>query len=222
MEKAGEVYMKNQRKQRKKRRKKTHTHGFSLSFRYIVRGTTQSERIHMSEYNLEDTPSAYLSHDHRYIDRLFERALQHDTVDMLLYTKFRIRLLRHIAIEEQLVLPVIRKHLPGGFPMETQLRLEHGALAALLVPPPDTDVTDVLACLLRKHNALEEAHGTLYELLDNCARLEDDDVTAAIRNHPEPPLSRFINNPMALEPAKRALDRAGYSFDALLREARTS
>jgi hypothetical protein len=163
--------------------------------------------------------SEYLSADHRRIEELFLEAIETaDGIDMASYDHFRSTLLRHIAIEEKIVLPLIRKHLPGGFPMEAQLRLEHGAIASLLAPPPEPPVLYAIQALLLRHNELEEAHGTLYDLLNDCVSRDDGDAVAAMLAYPEVPLSRHLNNPLALEPARRALLRAGYDMDMLVQE----
>ncbi|HOJ02455.1 MAG TPA: hemerythrin domain-containing protein [Bacteroidota bacterium] len=165
------------------------------------------------------TPSHYLERDHRRLEHVFSYAcdIGAGVVDMDLYNEFRSGLLRHVGIEEKIVLPLLRKHLPGGFPMEAQLRLDHGALAALLVPPPEHEVVTVIRNLLTRHNALEEAHGTLYDLLDSCAELDEGNIFEQIKRYPAVPLSRYINNPGAIEPARRAVARAGYAWEDLLR-----
>ena len=160
------------------------------------------------------TPSEYLTADHRRLEALLDDALRGETIDLDMYDRFRIGLLRHIAIEETIVLPMVREH-NGGFFADRQLHSEHGAIAALLVPPPTAELVRVLRALLEKHNLLEETHRTLYDVLDNCCRERQPELLDRMREHPEPPLSRNINNPAGLDPARRAVARAGYDYDKL-------
>jgi len=178
---------------------------------YIPVVTSQSDtgRTNMS-------PSEYLTSDHRRLEELFASALRDGDIDMPLYDEFRIGLLRHIGIEESIVLPLVRER-GGRFFGERQLRLEHGAIAALLVPPPTPELTRALGALLQKHNLLEETDRTLYDILDGCAE-EHAQLVERFAQQAPPPLSRFINNPDAYEPARRALARAGYDFDRLAAE----
>lgn len=140
---------------------------------------------------------------------------------MVLYDEFRRGLLRHIGIEEKIVLPLLRSVAGCGFDMEAQLRLEHGAIAALLVPPPAPELLFALMGLLQRHNHLEEDPETLYQLLDDCVRAAGDDILRKVVEFPDVPLSRFINNPHAVEPAKRAVARSGHDYDALVEEGRS-
>jgi hypothetical protein len=160
------------------------------------------------------TPSEYLTADHRRLETLLDVALSGDAVDLESYDRFRIGLLRHIAIEETIVLPMVREH-NGGFFADRQLHSEHGAIAALLVPPPTPELVRVLRALLEKHNLLEETHRTLYDVLDDCCNERHPELLDRMREHPEPPLSRNINNPAGLDPARRAVARAGYDYDKL-------
>jgi hypothetical protein len=166
-------------------------------------------------------PSEYLERDHRRLEDLLAAAT-HDlsAVDMAVYDEFRAGLLRHIGIEEKIVLPLLRSVAGCGFDMEAQLRLEHGAIAALLVPPPTSELLFALIGLLQRHNHLEEDPDTLYQLLDECARAAGVDILRKVMEFPEVPISRHINNPHAVEPAKRAVARSGHDFQALVEEGR--
>ncbi len=167
--------------------------------------------------------SDVLARQHRLIEQLFLAAtVDLNAIDSAAYDQFRAAILRHAAIEEQVVLPLLRKHLPGGFPMELQLRMEHDAIAALCVIPPNPDVLLALLGLMIRHNRLEEAHGTLYELFNDCVRRETEDVRVRMNDfrHSDPP--RFISNPLAFEYARRAIKRAGYEQDVLAAEGKNA
>jgi len=112
--------------------------------------------------------SQYLSDDHDRLDGLLERAVaKPGVINMEPYADFRKGLLRHIAMEEKIVLPVIAQ-LQGGrqAAIAERLRLDHGAIVALLVPPPTPSIVLTIRSILEVHNALEEQEGGLYKLFD--------------------------------------------------------
>ncbi|MDX9758737.1 MAG: hemerythrin domain-containing protein [Bacteroidota bacterium] len=163
------------------------------------------------------TPSEYLTRDHRRLEALFDASTRDGELDLARYDEFRIGLLRHIGMEETIVLPLLREQNSTFFG-ERQLRAEHGAIAALLVPPPTPELLCALRTLLKKHNLLEETQRTLYDILDTCCFEQHPTLVERMQQHPAPPLSRHINNPDAYEPARRAVARAGYDFDTLAAE----
>ena len=161
-------------------------------------------------------PSEYLTRDHRHLEATLSEAIAGENIDRERYDAFRRGLLRHIAIEENIVMPLIRERSENGFFALQQIHLEHGAIAALLVPPPDVELITVLRSLLDKHNLLEETQNTLYDVLDYCARTDRPELLERMETHPETRLNPNINNPAGLEPAKRAIQRAGYTWERLL------
>ena len=59
----------------------------------------------------------FLADDHARLDRLLERAAANPkTVDPAAYAEFRAGLLRHIAMEEKILLPAAQR-LRGGAPL---------------------------------------------------------------------------------------------------------
>jgi hypothetical protein len=172
-----------------------------------------------TQRNQPTLPSEYLEQDHRRLEGLFIKAtLDPAAVDMEIYDQFRTGLLRHIGIEEKIVLPLLRTALSDGYPKEAQIRLDHGAIAALLVPPPEAQLIFALTALLQRHNHLEEDPGTLYDMLDDCARREDPSILDRIIAHPAVPLSRYINNPDAMDAVRRAVARSGHDYAELVNE----
>ena len=113
--------------------------------------------------------TGYLFEDHVRLHLLFERATRGWLIDMKCFAEFRAGLLRHIAIEEKLLLRAARD-ARGGVPIERahQVRIQHGAISSLLVPTPDHALCDELASLLADHNALEESDDGVYA---ECERL---------------------------------------------------
>ncbi len=156
----------------------------------------------------------YLAADHRRLESLLDRATgDPDRLDREAYASFRSGLLRHIGMEEKILLPAVH-HVNGGekLPQETRIRLDHGAIAALLVPPPVPRVTRTLKHILALHDELEEGPGGVYELCDTIAGREAIEIVERLRGMPEPPVARGVDNPDVMAATERALERAGYRF----------
>lgn len=131
---------------------------------------------------------AFLSGDHERLDALLATCLQTGEVEA--YTAFRTGLLRHIAIEERVLFPLLRTHR-GVTPLEEQLHRDHAALAALLVPPPTGAELQQIASILQSHNPLEEEPGGLYDLLETLA---GDELAALMTRVQATPAVRVVPN----------------------------
>lgn len=156
----------------------------------------------------------YLANDHDRLDALLKRAVAvPDTIDMEAYAAFRKGLLRHIGIEERIVMPAIAK-FQGGKPaaLAARLRLDHGAIAALLVPSPTPAIILTIRSILEKHNPLEEQEGGLYLLLEQVAGEEADRIFGQMVATPEVPVMPHNDGAFALDAAHRAVARAGHEF----------
>ena len=154
----------------------------------------------------------WLTADHARLDALLDRATADAAgLDVSAYAEFRSALLRHIGIEEKLLLPAVQR-AQGGSPLAVaaRLRLDHGALAALLVPTPTPGVMSTIRHILGNHNALEEAGDGAYAAWD---RLLGDTAEGLVREmaaYPAVPASPH-NDAAGVWPAvRRALERAGY------------
>lgn len=161
---------------------------------------------------MRSDPHTYLKEDHDRLEQLLARAdVVPDSIDPAPYGEFRQGLLRHIAMEEKVLFPALAR-LPGGLADEVarQLRLDHGALVALLVPPPSAGIIATIRSILDRHNAVEEAEGGVYA---RSARLSDDEVQAVMermRLVPEVPVVPHNSRPEVLLATQRAVERAGY------------
>src|SRR5512145_2601919 len=112
----------------------------------------------------------FLATDHERLDALLSSAVKPSgEVDLATYAEFRAGLLRHIGIEEKLVFPASQR-ANGGIPLPimARLRLEHGALALLLVPTPTAGTVERIRWVLAGHNEVEEGSDGIY---DACERL---------------------------------------------------
>ena len=159
-----------------------------------------------------------MAQDHAYLDQLLDRACAGPgRMDPAPYDGFRRGLLKHIGMEEKILLPAMQR-LNGGepLPIAARLRLDHGAIAALLVPSPSPAIVAALKTILATHNELEEGAGGLYEICDRVAEGEADDIVKQLRHAPEVPAAPHNDGPKVMPAARRALARAGY--DGLLPE----
>jgi hypothetical protein len=117
------------------------------------------------------------------------------------------RLLRHIAIEERVLFPLLRAQR-GITPLEQQLHRDHAAIAALLVPPPTGTELRQISSILQSHNVLEEERGGLYAVIEDLA---GDDLAALMTRVHAIPAVRVVPN--VDSPIVRS------SIELLLREA---
>jgi hypothetical protein len=156
----------------------------------------------------------YLADDHERLDHLLQRAVATvGVIDMEPYAEFRKGLLRHIAIEEKIVLPAIAQFQDGRqAAVAGRLRLDHGALVALLVPPPSPSIVLTIQSILQVHNTLEEQEGGLYQLLEQLAGTEIERLAGQMNSAPEVPVLPHNGRPEILEATRRAVARAGYEL----------
>jgi hypothetical protein len=156
----------------------------------------------------------YLSGDHDRLDALLESAVATPgVIDMEPYSEFRKGLLRHISMEEKIVLPAIARWQGGKkAAIAERLRLDHGAIVALLVPPPSPSIILTLRSILAVHNPLEEQEGGLYQLLEALAGSEAEAMLADLNAAPAVPVLPHNEQPDILEVTKRAVSRGGYEF----------
>jgi len=156
----------------------------------------------------------FLVEDHRRLEQLLHAAVAHaGPVDQEAYTQFRIGLLRHIGMEEKILLPAAQR-LRGGepLPIASKLRLDHGALATLLMPTPTAAVIARIRGILKDHNILEEGPGGLYKTCDELAGSEAAQLLATLQAAPELSVLPHSDTPAVMNAVQRALERAGYGF----------
>ena len=150
----------------------------------------------------------FLTADHARLDSLLAVAVRPDgTVDAQAYAAFRQGLLRHIAMEEKVLLPYAKAKRGGeALPVAAQLRKDHGALAALLVPSPTPQICAELRAILSRHNALEEGHEGLYAACDTLAHGEADGVIARLGALPSVPMAPHYDGPLVSKHLQRKGD----------------
>ena len=156
----------------------------------------------------------YLADDHRRLDGLLERVISDPkNLDVLAYAQFRSGLLKHIGMEEKVLLPAAQK-LRGGepLPIASKLRLDPGALAALLVPPPTASVVAAIRAILKAHNPVEEDPGGIYDQCEELAGADADQILRRLQNYSEVKVLPHVDSPFVMEATRRALARAGYDL----------
>lgn len=138
----------------------------------------------------------YLTRDHERLDELLGRCALGEELDMAAYEEFRAGLLRHIAMEEKVLLPEARRRR-GGEPLEAagQLRADHAALAALLIPTPSRDILETIASVLESHNPLEEGPDGVYAACEQLAGDSADDLLDRLVAVPDVKVAAHLDEP---------------------------
>jgi hypothetical protein len=160
----------------------------------------------------------FLTADHRRLDALLERAGDCTSADGLAaYHEFRRGLLKHIGIEEKILLMAAQRLRGEPLEQAARLRSDHGALVALLMPAPTPIIVRALRAVLAAHNPIEEGPGGVYDICEKLAQAEAGELMRKIREAPEVPTNPNLTNPRIIDATRRALVRAGYD-PALLDE----
>jgi len=165
----------------------------------------------------EETIRDYLEHDHRRLDSLLCRAASDpEGIEQGAFAEFRRGLLKHISMEEKILLPAVQALRHGEpLPIAALLRLQHGAIAALLVPSPRAAVVNALRAVLAKHNAIEEGAEGVYAECDRIVGPELFVLLTRLRSAAEVPVARHVDSEKVEASARRALTRAGFDSNLI-------
>jgi hypothetical protein len=119
-------------------------------------------------------------------------------------------------MEEKILLLEV-KRLQNGTPYKfaKTLRLEHGAFAALLVPPVSRKNAAVFRAIMIHHNELEEGEDGLYAACEHLIGNRVQEFMTRVHNFPDVPVMPYVQNPNVFEVTRRAVARAGYNFDKI-------
>ncbi len=156
----------------------------------------------------------FLAEDHDRLDGLLRQALARpEGVERAPFDAFRSGLLRHIALEEKILLPAARA-ARGGEPLALarRLRIDHGAITSLLVPTPTPEIAAELRSILQPHNVAEEEPGGLYETCDALLAGQADALVARMRAYPEVKVARYQDGPRVHRTAASALASSARQF----------
>jgi hypothetical protein len=157
----------------------------------------------------------FLASDHRRLESLLKKAGATDPINPVPYAAFRAGLLKHIGMEEKVLLPAAQQARGGApLPIAERLRLQHGAIASLLVPTPTRAVLTALRSILHAHNEIEEGAGGVYQVCDELEGQDAEAVVARLRTYPEVPVHAHVDGPRIMAAIERALLRAGFNHEA--------
>jgi hypothetical protein len=156
---------------------------------------------------------ALLTEDHARLEALLERATREpERFDHQAFEEFRAGLLRHIGIEEKILLAEARRRRGGAaLPLAARLRIDHGALASLLVPTPDAALVLEIRGILRTHDVLEEEAGGLYDQCEELAGGEVAGLLERVRAAPAVPVAKHFDGHGVHRTAVGALEASARS-----------
>jgi hypothetical protein len=146
--------------------------------------------------------------DHQRLEALLARALARGAgIDPAPYAEFREGLLRHIAMEEKILLPAAKRARGGeALPSARRLRVDHGAIASLLVPFPTPAIAAEIRSILGPHNLIEEERGGLYETCDRLLAGEAAQIVERAAAYPPVKVAPHREGPGVCHTAAEALE----------------
>jgi hypothetical protein len=156
----------------------------------------------------------HLANDHRCLDNLLERATSGETIDGEAYHQFRAGFAQahwHGGKNPAAAAQRLRGRQPLA--VAARLRLDHGALAALLVPAPTAQVLAASRAILKLHNPFEEDPGGMYEQCEQVAGAEIDEILRQLQDAPDVRVAANVDGPKVFEMTRRALAKAGYDLE---------
>lgn len=154
----------------------------------------------------------FMAAEHARLDALLVSAAAGSGADRVTaYQDFRKGLLRHIGIEEKILFPAAQQRRNGEpLLLAGRLKVDHGALAALVMLPPSASTFRALQAVLNAHNPLEDAPGGVYDQCESLAQEQVDELLDRCVKAAEVPVSPWVENPKVVAAAKRVLARAGH------------
>lgn len=158
-----------------------------------------------------------LARDHARLDALLAQAIATPgALARAPFDAFRAGLLRHIAVEEKILLRAARD-ARGGEPLPCfrRLRVDHGALASLLVPTPDAALVAELRSVLEPHNRIEEEPGGLYEVCDELLAARAAELVERMRAYPPVRVAPYSDGPRVVRRAADALRISAMQFERM-------
>jgi hypothetical protein len=154
-----------------------------------------------------------LAMEHRHLEQtLREATADAERIDPRQYACFRGGLLRHIAAEEKILIPAAMAASNAILTLARKIRIQHGAITALLAPPPSPTVLRALRTILEDHDTLEEMSGGLYDYCEGLLRERVKELLDRLRAAPAVAVSTHSSGPEVIEALRRILDRAGYDL----------
>ena len=152
----------------------------------------------------------FFAADHRRLDALLARSTADPgRIDLAPFAEFRAGILKHIAMEEKVLFPVARRSGATQVALTARLRVDHGAIAALLVPTPTPALVAEMLSILAPHNRREEEMGGVYGASDDAVGAhEADRLLHQLRAFLDVPLKPHNDRPEVFDHIKTTLDLA--------------
>jgi hemerythrin HHE cation binding domain-containing protein len=152
----------------------------------------------------------FFAADHRRLDSLLRRSLSvPEQVDLAPFGEFRAGILKHIGMEEKVLFPAARHAREAPLALAARLRVDHGAIAALLVPTPTPALVAEIRSVLVPHNRREEEPGGVYDACDEAVGpAEAERLVQELRTFPEVPLKDYHDGPAVLAHIQETLERS--------------
>lgn len=148
--------------------------------------------------------------DHRRLDAILKLALKEPgLVDRVRFGEFRAGLLKHIGMEEKVLFLAAQRARGERLEFFARLRVDHGAIASLLVPTPTPGVVAEILSILGPHNRREEEAGGAYEICDEAlGSVAAERLLAELALFPDVPIKAHNDAPAVFEHIRVNVDRA--------------
>jgi hypothetical protein len=154
----------------------------------------------------------FLAADHDRLDVFFAKARgDGGPIDLNAYEEFRRGILRHVGMEELILIPAARRLNGAAVSLAQRTRRDHAALTSLLIPSPTGRILSALSAVLSPHNRMEEEAGGLYEQCERALGAESEKVLSELRAAPDIPPAAHAEGPRVSASIGRALGEAGYA-----------
>ena len=157
---------------------------------------------------------AFFTQDHRRLEAILDQACKElEAIRELVDHMFRVGLLTHIKMEEkQRVLAAKEANDGEPIPLAAELRLDHGALTALMVVPPTAAVIAAVRRILDEHDRLEEEPGGMYDICEALTKAQTAELLTRLDQTTPVPVHPPNTHPIAVDSANRAMARAGFNL----------
>ena len=152
----------------------------------------------------------FFAADHRRLDGLLKRSLSEPSrIDLGPFGEFRAGILKHIGMEERVLFVAARRARGEPLAIAARLRVDHGAIAALLVPTPTPAIVAEILSVLGPHNRREEEPGGAYDACDEAVGpAEAERLLQELRGFPEVPLKAYNDGPEVSKHIEATLELA--------------
>jgi hypothetical protein len=100
-----------------------------------------------------------------------------------------------------------------ALPLAARIRLDHGAIAALLIPTPTPEIVRPIRTILKQHNPIEEGAGGLYEICEKLAGSDTDELLENLRSVPEVKLKAHVDSEWTRRTTRQAVEMAGHQME---------